>query len=237
MSIFSCRICLTYPFPLSLCPPNCILFSPCINPLRVDASGHAPRSCRNLNLEPCENPRTIPQNVPVVRRSLSAHSPSLYITTNQRCLSLRWLPTNCRRYGSEWVRGDTLPRHRLTRLPPFSGIGYGCCKRLLVQLCQLNPPDARPQAFASHISSDEKAPAGYKGLTLIMACRNRKRAETARTKLLRWFDGQVETLRRLPNYDEDYVSNFLRNCHVEIEELDLASVSSVLNFSAVVHQK
>lgn len=70
-----------------------------------------------------------------------------------------------------------------------------------------------------------------------MACRNRKRAETARTKLLRWFDGQVETLRRLPNYDEDYVSNFLRNCHVEIEELDLASVSSVLNFSAVVHQK
>ncbi|PPQ97106.1 hypothetical protein CVT26_001011 [Gymnopilus dilepis] len=160
--------------------------------------------------------------------------------------------SDCSCRSSPAVRTFSVPIHhdepemsKLTLAPPpivvvtgaNGGIGYGCCKRLLVQLCQLNPPDARPQAFASHISSDEKAPAGYKGLTLIMACRNRKRAETARTKLLRWFDGQVETLRRLPNYDEDYVSNFLRNCHVEIEELDLASVSSVLNFSAVVHQK
>jgi len=117
------------------------------------------------------------------------------------------------------------------------GLGYGSCKRLLVQLCQLNSPDSRPQAFASHIKCDERSPAGYQGVTLIMACRNRKRAEAARTKLLHWFDKQVDKLRSLPNYNKDYVSNFLANCHVETEELDLASVSSVFKFSAIIHQK
>ncbi|KAF8898124.1 hypothetical protein CPB84DRAFT_1681510 [Gymnopilus junonius] len=117
------------------------------------------------------------------------------------------------------------------------GIGYGSCERLLFELCQLNPPDAQPQAFASHVKCDQRSPAGYKGLTLIMACRNRKRAEVARTKLLNWLDKQLQSLRGLPNYDKDYVDNFLANCRIEVEELDLASVSSVFKFSAIVHQK
>ncbi|KDR74475.1 hypothetical protein GALMADRAFT_250445 [Galerina marginata CBS 339.88] len=117
------------------------------------------------------------------------------------------------------------------------GVGFGICQRLLFQLCQLNAPDGLPQPFVSNLKSDERAPAGYKGVTLIMACRNMKRAEAARTKLLRWFDKQLSTLRRLPNYDQKYVTTFLAHCNVEIHELDLASVSSVFRFSATIRAK
>ncbi|PPQ82161.1 hypothetical protein CVT25_015139 [Psilocybe cyanescens] len=116
------------------------------------------------------------------------------------------------------------------------GVGYGICQRLLFQLCQLNSPDALPQPFASNVKSEERAPAGYKGVTLIMACRNKQRASAARTKLLDWFEKQRSTLRKLPNYDEDYASTFIANCNIHIHELDLTSVSSVLRFSAIIRE-
>lgn len=77
---------------------------------------------------------------------------------------------------------------------------------------------------------------GYRGVTLIMACRNKQRASAARTKLLDWFEKQRSTLRGLPNYEEDYASTFIANCNVHIHELDLASVSSVLRFSATIRE-
>ncbi|KAH9483103.1 3-keto-steroid reductase [Psilocybe cubensis] len=116
------------------------------------------------------------------------------------------------------------------------GVGYGICQRLLFQLCQLNAPDSLPQHFASNVKSQEKAPVGYRGVTLIMACRNKQRASAARTKLLNWLENQRSTLRGLPNYDEDYTSTFIANCNVHIHELDLASVSSVLRFSAEIRK-
>lgn len=70
-----------------------------------------------------------------------------------------------------------------------------------------------------------------------MACRNKKRAETARVKLLDWIQKQRGALRRLPWYDEDYVERFLAHCNIQTHELDLASVKTVLEFSATVREK
>jgi 3-keto steroid reductase len=119
---------------------------------------------------------------------------------------------------------------------PDRGVGYGICQRLLVQLCQGTPPDGCPQAFASEIASDEPTkPTRYSGVTLIMACRNMKRADAARKKLLEWFDEELKRLRR-EGKDEAYLRLFREGCNVQIAELDLANFASVLEFAATVHQ-
>ncbi|KAF8803954.1 3-keto sterol reductase [Phlegmacium glaucopus] len=117
-----------------------------------------------------------------------------------------------------------------------SGVGFGICQRLLFQLCQPNPPDALPQPFASDIKLNERGPAVYKGITLIMACRNRKRAEAARTKLLLWLEDQVSMLSSRPD-DNGHARTFHAQCDVQIHELDLALISSVLSFAATMRQK
>jgi len=78
---------------------------------------------------------------------------------------------------------------------------------------------------------------GYQGVTLIMACRNMKRAGAARTKLLQWLDTHLVELQKLPTYDKDYVLKFRTNLNVHIYELDLASVSSVLKFGATIRKE
>jgi len=70
-----------------------------------------------------------------------------------------------------------------------------------------------------------------------MACRNMKRAEAARTKLLQWLDIHVSELQKLPTYDKDYVRDFRVNFKVQINELDLASVASVLKFAAMIRRE
>ncbi|KAF9464278.1 hypothetical protein BDZ94DRAFT_1162332 [Collybia nuda] len=109
-----------------------------------------------------------------------------------------------------------------------SGVGFGICQRLLFQLCEKNPTDALPQGFAPNAFDDAKHV--YDGLTLIMACRSTKRAEAARTKLLRLFEAHVETLRNQPIYD-GHAHKFQENVNIEIHTLDLASVTSVFRFS------
>lgn len=117
-----------------------------------------------------------------------------------------------------------------------SGVGYGICQRVLLQLCQATPSDSRPQAFASEITSDEPTkPTRYIGVTLIMACRNMKRADVARKKLLQWFDKELERIPRTEE-DDEYVRLFKEGCDVQIAELDLASFSSVLKFAATINR-
>ena len=70
-----------------------------------------------------------------------------------------------------------------------------------------------------------------------MACRNMKRADAARTKLLKWLDAHLADLQKLPTYDKDYVRNFQANFKVHIHELDLASVSSVLKFGTTIRKE
>ena len=117
-----------------------------------------------------------------------------------------------------------------------SGVGFGICQRLLFQLCQQNPPDALPQRFASDIKLNERGPAVYEGITLIMACRNRTRAEAARTKLLLWLEDQVSMLSSRPD-DNGYARVFHARCDVQIHELDLASISSVLRFATTMRER
>ena len=120
------------------------------------------------------------------------------------------------------------------------GVGYGICQRLLVQLCQRNAPDAQPQAFSSELKLEgmESAPEGYQGLTLIMACRNAKRAEAARANLLSWLEGHTKKLlKTCSKEDAEYLRNFRTRCVIQIMELDLASVSSTLKFADSVRKR
>lgn len=115
-------------------------------------------------------------------------------------------------------------------------MGYGVCQRLLGQLYQRNAPDACPQAFAPNADLDEKPPIGYEGVKLILACRNTKRGEVARTNLVAWRDTLVaKLLRTCSKEDENYIRNF--SCDIHVLELDLASVTSTLRFTESVRKK
>ena len=121
-----------------------------------------------------------------------------------------------------------------------SGVGFGICHRLLVNLSSPNPPDARPffdvtepdPAYAhppdgilnEYDFSDPQA-----GATIIMACRDPKRAQDARTRLYALLD--QHTAKMAPGSKEyAFATEFRKNVRLELETLDLSSVRSVLDF-------
>jgi 3-keto steroid reductase len=110
-----------------------------------------------------------------------------------------------------------------------SGVGFGICRRLLYSFAQDSPDDARPLFPRSGV--DEQGPEyPCAGLTLIMACRSRHRAEAARKQLLALFDSDVARLKKFPGGVER-VAAFHANLVVAIHTLDLASVQSTLAFA------
>lgn len=97
---------------------------------------------------------------------------------------------------------------------------------MLCNLAQNSPEDARPLFHLSGATADATDIAyPCEGLTLIMACRNRQRAEVARTQLLEQFEEDVASLRA------ERVAAFRKNLVVAIHLLDLASVQSTLAFA------
>ena len=120
-----------------------------------------------------------------------------------------------------------------------SGIGFGICHRLLHNVLQngITPDDASP-LFSRSGAEDEPQGIEYPcaGLTLIMACRSRQRAEDARKKLLKLFEDEVARLL-LSNSGHEAekerrrVEKFCENLVVEVHLLDLASVQSTLAFA------
>ena len=74
------------------------------------------------------------------------------------------------------------------------------------------------------------------GLTLIMACRNPKRAAKARDDLLYFFNAHVAQLKRRPDYN-GYAEEFQKNVQIDVEYLDLASIKTVLDFARIVSSK
>lgn len=72
-----------------------------------------------------------------------------------------------------------------------------------------------------------------------MACRNAKRAEAARAKLLNWFSQRTEEIERrmFRKEDKDYTRAFSEGYDVQIAELDLASFDSVVKFSTKIKEK
>ena len=114
-----------------------------------------------------------------------------------------------------------------------SGVGFGICRRLLYGLAQDIPDDARPVFSRSGGSDDDKVSSleyPCSGLTLIMACRSRQRAEAARKKLLELFERDVAPLKSTPGGAER-VAAFRSNLVVSVHLLDLASVQSTLAFA------
>ncbi|CAE6396440.1 unnamed protein product [Rhizoctonia solani] len=113
-----------------------------------------------------------------------------------------------------------------------SGVGFGVCHRLLVQLSQKSPPDASPKAQKYPITSpdDEISPfVPADGLTLILACRSAQRAERARVDLYKLIDAEVAK-RSTP-----HGQLFRKNLDIEIVKLDLSSVESVFEFPYITH--
>lgn len=131
-------------------------------------------------------------------------------------------------------------------LTKLSGVGFGVCHRLLIQLSYARPPDARPffnvdsenatygyptQGIADEYTFDPDA-----GVTIIMACRDPKRAQDARTKLYALLDKHIAKLV-WASEEEKYAKRFRQNARLELEVLDLSSVKSVLDFGKTVSQK
>jgi 3-keto steroid reductase len=113
-------------------------------------------------------------------------------------------------------------------------VGFGICRRLLYSLAQDIPDDARAVFSRSGGADDGDDASGLEypcsGLTLVMACRSRQRAEAARKKLLELFERDLAPLRSTPGGAER-VEAFRANLVVSVHLLDLASVQSTLAFA------
>jgi 3-keto steroid reductase len=77
---------------------------------------------------------------------------------------------------------------------------------------------------------DDEVSSKPEELTLIMACRSLKRAESARAALFQALDAYIESLKASP---DDYVHarNFRETVVIKIHQLDLAIMNSVFQFS------
>ncbi|KAG8678326.1 hypothetical protein FRC09_019928, partial [Ceratobasidium sp. 395] len=119
------------------------------------------------------------------------------------------------------------------------GVGFGVCHRLLIQLSQSSPPDASPEAQRSPLSrklTEESPYTPAAGVTLILACRSQKRAETARDKLLQLLDKELAR-RKAKNEDVEHANLFRKNVDIQIVSLDLSSVNSVFACAESIKQR
>ncbi|KAI0820494.1 hypothetical protein BC628DRAFT_1422829 [Trametes gibbosa] len=119
------------------------------------------------------------------------------------------------------------------------GVGFGICHRLLVQLSSLHPSDAQPhfnfrRDKALGMKAAQRSPDA--GVTIIMACRDPKRAQDARDKLYGLLDEHIAKIE--PGTEERlYAVAFRKSVRLDVEKLDLSSVKSVLDFGKAVCQK
>ncbi|KAI9448559.1 NAD(P)-binding protein [Lactarius indigo] len=112
-----------------------------------------------------------------------------------------------------------------------NGVGFGICHRLLYNFAQNSPDDARPLFPLSGATDVADIAYPCEGLTLIMACRSRQRAEVARAQLLELFEKDVAQLLRNTPGEKERVAAFRKNLVVAIHSLDLASIQSTLAFA------
>ncbi|KAI6128414.1 NAD(P)-binding protein [Pisolithus croceorrhizus] len=116
-----------------------------------------------------------------------------------------------------------------------SGVGFGICHRLLVQLSSNYCEDAHPKYPFHGLSSSAEFQVPCDGLTLILACRSRQRAEEAKSQLYKLLDKHISQLRKSPHYD-GCADKFRQNLVIAIHLIDLASVRSVFDFADGVTQ-
>ncbi|KAH0839589.1 NAD(P)-binding protein [Lanmaoa asiatica] len=106
-----------------------------------------------------------------------------------------------------------------------SGVGFGICHRLLFQL-----------STSGRDSVSNELELNCDGLTLILACRSKQRADAARAKLYDIADEQVRRAKCSPDYD-GHAEIFRKNLHIAIHIIDLADIQSVLHFADEIAQK
>ncbi|KAG8218311.1 hypothetical protein J3R82DRAFT_3925 [Butyriboletus roseoflavus] len=110
------------------------------------------------------------------------------------------------------------------QLTVCSGVGFGICHRLIFQL-----------SIGSREQVSNELELNCDGLTLILACRNKQRAEAARAKLHDIADEQVRRAKRSPGYD-GHAEIFRKNLHIAIHIIDLADVQSIFHFADEIAQ-
>lgn len=106
-----------------------------------------------------------------------------------------------------------------------SGVGFGICHRLLFQL-----------SIGSRDPVSNELELDCDGLTLILACRNKQRAEAARAKLYDIADELARRAKRSPDYD-GRAEIFRKNLHIVLHIIDLADIQSVFHFADEISQK
>ncbi|KAN0097810.1 hypothetical protein V8E55_002256 [Tylopilus felleus] len=103
-----------------------------------------------------------------------------------------------------------------------TGVGFGICHRLLSQL-SIKSQDPNELELRCD------------GLTLILACRNKQRAEAARAKLCIIADELVRRAKLSPDYD-GHAETFRKNLHIAIHTIDLADIQSMFRFADEIAQ-
>ncbi|KAI0079726.1 hypothetical protein K474DRAFT_1658817 [Panus rudis PR-1116 ss-1] len=120
-----------------------------------------------------------------------------------------------------------------------SGVGFGICHRLLIQLSSSAPPDARPQFVPLTTSSTPSwsvNASACDGLSLILACRSEKRALEAREKLLDLLDEHILRQRRRPGYD-GHADLFRDNLEINFHQIDMSDERTVFRFTRDISQR
>ncbi|KAG8998562.1 hypothetical protein FRB94_006772 [Tulasnella sp. JGI-2019a] len=108
------------------------------------------------------------------------------------------------------------------------GVGFGICERLLFQLSCSSLPDAELHPEGAPIVPTKPA-TPVSGLTLILACRNPKRAQEARKKLLKLLDNHLED-RRSRQDDDGHGDVFRKGLRIDFVKCDLSTSSGAFDF-------
>lgn len=114
--------------------------------------------------------------------------------------------------------------HVSEQLTLYSGVGFGICHRLISQLTN---------GHGEAVSNDFEL--NCDGLTLILACRNKQRAEAAQAKLYGIADELVRQAQRSPKYD-GRAATFRKNLRIDVGIVDLANIESVFRFADEITQ-
>lgn len=69
-----------------------------------------------------------------------------------------------------------------------------------------------------------------------MACRSIKRAETARSELLKFLDAHVADVKTQPDYD-GHAERFRKSVDIVVMRLDLADLSTIFSFADEIMSK
>jgi 3-keto steroid reductase len=107
-----------------------------------------------------------------------------------------------------------------------SGFGFATCQRLLAQLSRPSPSDVLLGDNSAGAPQQQSPFAPTKQLTLVLACRNAKRANAARSLLLEFLDAEISRQKKSANYN-GHAEEFRRGLNIDFLPLDLASMDSV----------